>query len=890
MLAQDNLYMARVERETSMNKFALHIAYTFLICLLVWGCGSSASDANTDSGGGGDVNLETDSSPTPDADQDTNTDTAGTDVSDTQGTDSSTNTDTIGNPDQSTSTDSDSSTTDTGQGTFGEEPEFTDLFIQIIGPTGKDSGTNISGLMPLSGILFGEATSITWTASDGATGQITPGRFWNSGPIQLAPGDNTITVTALSADGQEASDEVVITYNPGFQFGDYLEVQPPQLFTNKTTDMRASIAMGSYGTYDASTVKLHRVDASGVIIETIATMKDDGQVATTCDEIEGDGVFSTCMSRNPSQPETLHFRVTVEVPLDLSVYDAYSPVTDIEAISPVSPGICQSVVQLTTSARNTYEDRIADGQSHEDAQAAALSVFTNFGEVTHAGVSPDGYGLWMRHQTGLLGVVGLAPEGYRSGDTGTVDGGLTNLSNQRSLLSRHSMVFAPYREDLGTMDESIEIKSSLEDVECPPFSVQEYVNADAQLSKLRSIYEFGVIAFATHGEVMFDGIEPGVADAYGWENEGAQEVLWTGEEINCNNLSPNTPVCESENDCATGSACIAVKVTAGNIEGRCVDLRHGDLLNGRIALSPDRYAVLPSFFSHYAHRDYPESLIYMGACRTIMNGTLAAAFFANGAVSIAGFSDYVTESFVKEQGTYLFEQLLLKNEDTGQGINLTGDVLPGSIEDPETGGKFWLFGAQNLSIMNADLVNPSWENGGIAGWDQDGDGRVISQLGCYAPVQGKYMGLLSTGLGFTKQTGELSQRFCIPKDKTELRVRWRFMSEEFPDFCGSIFQDEFRATLESDLGEMDVVNVWVDSLCQPSLCPFTEACGIHYVGLDQACVAFDQGDVWTTPWREAVVDVTPFAGQGPTTLRLFASDQGDSIYDTVILVDDIRFK
>ena len=871
-----------------MNKFALHIAYTFLFCLLASACGSSGSDANTDNGSNKD--LATDSSGSVDSNEDVGADSAASDVGDTTGEDIPTTTDVPTGTDVPNPDDTGTPPTDTGQFAFGDEPEFADLFIQIIGPTGKPNGTNISGLMPLSGLLFGEATSITWTAEGGATGQITPGRFWNSGPIQLNPGDNTITVTALSADGQESSDQVVITYNPGFQFGAYLEIQPPQIFIDKTTDMRASIAMGSYGTYDASTVKLHRVDGDGTIIETLANMKDDGQVAATCDEIEGDGVFSTCMTRSPTQPGDLRFRVTVEVPMDLSVYDAYSPVTAIDVIPPVSPGVCQSVVQLTTTARTTYENRIADGQSHEDAQAAALSVFTNYGEVTQAGTSPDGYGLWMRHESGLLGVVGLAPDGYRSGDTGTTSGGITNLSNQRSLLSRHSMVYAPYRENLGTLDESIGIRSSLEGVECPPFNVQEFTDSAAQLATLRTLYEFGVIAFATHGEVMFNGMDPAMANSYGWENEGAQEVLWTGEEINCSNLSPNTPYCESEGDCPTGSACVAVKITAGNIEGRCVDFRHGDLLNGRVALSPDRYVVLPSFISHYAHRDYPESLIYLGACRTMMNGTLAAAFFANGAISIAGYSDYVTESFVEEQGTYLFSELLLKNEDTGQGINQTGDVLPGSIEDPDTGGKFWMFGAQNLSIMNADLVNPSWENGGIAGWDHDGDGRVISQLGCYAPVQGKYMGLLSTGLGFTKQTGELSQRFCIPKDKTELRIRWRFMSEEFPDFCGSIFQDEFRATLEGDLGEMDVVNVWVDSLCQPSLCPFTEACGIHYVGLDQACVAFDQGDVWTTPWREAVIDITPFAGEGPTILRLFASDQGDSIYDTVILLDDIRFK
>ena len=277
----------------------------------------------------------------------------------------------------------------------------------------------------------------------------------------------------------------------------------------------------------------------------------------------------------------------------------------------------------------------------------------------------------------------------------------------------------------------------------------------------------------------------------------------------------------------------------------------------------------------------------MGASRSVHNGTFAAAYYGVGALAVAGYSDYVSKDFVAEQGQAFFEKLLEVDESTGLGNNVTGDALSAPIKDPSEDGSFFLFGAQNLTLMNADLINPSWETGDIAGWDYDGDGRVITKLECYKPVQGKFMGLISTGMGFTTQTGELSQKFCIPKDKTELRVRWRFLSEEFLEFCGSQFQDVFKATIESDTNELDVEHVWVDSLCPANECT---GCGDHFVGMDPACVSFDVGGVHTTPWRESAVDVTAFAGKGPVTLRLYASDAGDSIYDTVILLDDIRFQ
>lgn len=275
------------------------------------------------------------------------------------------------------------------------------------------------------------------------------------------------------------------------------------------------------------------------------------------------------------------------------------------------------------------------------------------------------------------------------------------------------------------------------------------------------------------------------------------------------------------------------------------------------------------------------------------NGTLAAEYIAAGAKAVSGYSDYVTGTFANEFGTKFFERMIDDREYTG------GAYFTAGQQDPDTGAWFRLFGAKNLDIMNADLINESFETGDLTGWSSEGDGRVISKLGISVPVHGKFMGIISTGLGFTVQTGEIQQDFCIPGDKSSLQFYWKFFSEEFTEWCGSQFQDTFEATLSNDVGKLTLVDVKVDDLCEYNAgscaaCPDpglgTCECGGHYVGLLPSDISFDQGGVFNVQWQTQEKDIKALAGEGPVSLKFFSTDAGDSIYDTVILIDALTFK
>ena len=138
------------------------------------------------------------------------------------------------------------------------------------------------------------------------------------------------------------------------------------------------------------------------------------------------------------------------------------------------------------------------------------------------------------------------------------------------------------------------------------------------------------------------------------------------------------------------------------------------------------------------------------------------------------------------------------------------------------------------------------------------------------------MGIISTGLGYTVETGSISQNFCVPADATTLSINWNFLSEEFLEWVGSQYQDYFQVSIIDDQGiesvlfykTIDMINAeYPPSLVSPD-------------------IVFDQGDVYGTGWQFSSFDISAFAGQG-VTLVLKSGDVGDSVYDTVILLDNI---
>jgi subtilisin family serine protease len=199
-------------------------------------------------------------------------------------------------------------------------------------------------------------------------------------------------------------------------------------------------------------------------------------------------------------------------------------------------------------------------------------------------------------------------------------------------------------------------------------------------------------------------------------------------------------------------------------------------------------------------------------------------------------------------------------------------VATGSELDAEIGPALDAFQA---------TFNGSFESG-PSPWRTTGTVEVVRRLGTVTPRDGDRMLMLSTGPGSVSTQATVRRTVEVPAqalDDDVLRVslRYNFLSSEYPNFVGTQFNDEFWVELDLPNGDtMRVVDESVNSTT------WTLIPGIDFPSGD--------GTVGQSGWRTASFEVPADALAGETTFDLLVRDQGDAIYDSVALVDDIRVR
>jgi hypothetical protein len=411
------------------------------------------------------------------------------------------------------------------------------------------------------------------------------------------------------------------------------------------------------------------------------------------------------------------------------------------------------------------------------------------------------------------------------------------LASWSEVGSRRTIVLAPYFAD----QEPGAVDTMLRGMQCPQYEVDTFLGEEAGAEKFKNLEEYGLILIASHGDTLFEGIGDAQRPEWGWKSTGGQAVVLTGTALDSVNLRR----------------------------------WQRDLRLGRMAIFPGGVTgVLPTYFTQYSVR-LPASIVYVGSCRSSANSSLASALLERGAGAYLGYDGYVESAFAGDMGVSLFSKLL-------EGQSLAQAFTPGLQDGADVPSTFTLDG-DPIGLPTGPIVNRSFEVqsgflASVAGFEVKGDGRIIGELGATKPKDGDRMALVSTGLGLTTQSGSFSQGICLPPlppgaTKMTLLYDWNFFSEEFTEFCGSQYQDYFQVSY----GVNVLQATKIDDVCYDP--------NITLIHLDD--VAFDKGDVWMTDWKTQSVDITAFAGT-TDTLTFAAGDVGDSIFDTVILVDNAR--
>ena len=187
-------------------------------------------------------------------------------------------------------------------------------------------------------------------------------------------------------------------------------------------------------------------------------------------------------------------------------------------------------------------------------------------------------------------------------------------------------------------------------------------------------------------------------------------------------------------------------------------------------------------------------------------------------------------------------------------------------------------------ITRDGIRNGGFERGDLTGWALVGSGTarpVFSSTGIsILPREGGFMADINTGSGAVGDVGSsLKQNFRVPAGVRTLRFDFNFLSEEFPEFVGTEFDDSFRAIVTTPGGSTTFATVSVNESGG-----FTLIGDCGFPGGDDTC--------GMTGWRTGSVDLSPWAGTNtPITVELLfsADDRGDNVYDSHVLIDNIRF-
>jgi len=606
-------------------------------------------------------------------------------------------------------------------------------------------------------------------------------------------------------------------------------------------------------------VELIQVSQVGDVINTEGEMVDDGNLSLG-DEIQGDGVFSFRKTYTILQPSDVLLRVKAN--LNGQVF--YSNVFTLTAFTPISDNEATVINNIQVNAEQLYY-QLLPTKGKDQALTEVVTFLKAQSFVQDAGISEGASSVWIKYINGMEGGISFNPPGTRGGSLPTTLSATSNSESTMGLVvggqsavqmqlassgkievqSKKVLILSPFLDEFAPTDEGAELKTLYDQQNCPTYDGISgrpvYLsNSQAGVGTFKALGSYGIVHIASHGSVNNNRV-----------------VVYTKTSNSAQNLKTY------QTDVQKGRLTI-------------------ETITGRTWL-----AVTPSFFTYYI-KSMPSSLVFFSSCFSTFNNSMASALQAKGAKTYLGFSNLVPSKFAYDKAKY-FHQSWVEDPTT---LVTTGEVFNNGC----SGGACWnLLGANNLEAPSGRLQNGGFESGVLGAWTAAGDGRVLSQLGQFSPVEGSFLNIVSTGLGFTTTSGSIEQKICLPTNAQKLEFHWNFDSEEFVEWCGSSFQDTFSVDMITSTGTQNLFSRKVDDLCDmvsPSNLKFDQSQG--------ACtptdgVGFGTGGndctVWTTDWKSESIDITGIATANQNkavTLRFSSGDVGDSIFDSAVLLDDIK--
>lgn len=503
-----------------------------------------------------------------------------------------------------------SAPTQTAPGSTLAEP-----FVVMTSPK-RQQGVSPRPDLVVEGVAYGPVETITLT-HDTAQIPIVSGKRWHASVV-LHEGDNLLEAVATTKDGRVARDSRTIVHYPGARLGP-LEWTPHSLMVGDGPTLLSITHVGGQDPLD-----LVAVDALGKAQgAALAALKDDG---TGGDAVAGDDVFSARVALDTAAPKTHRLRARV------ASSGALSEVAEIHVAARPSEAALDERDQVEEEAAGWLRDAgwLRGGADVDKAADVALARLRSDPRVRWAELAPGKQSLSFATAADIPSVIFLKVPVALPAQQGKFPLEEGEWPPHTRIGSNDVVMLAPFAWE--TPEHIPNLNRLFRNTFCPSFEPEVYSNADASLAVFRSsLHHRGVMVFDTHG--AFVRLAP-----HSLYNPSATPlgtaVIGTGEEY--------TKAKRAELLAEIGF------VMAGRLDPR--------------AGSKMFFLVTTKFFEHYA-RDNDHSLVWMGACDSLVEQSLAAAFMTSGTAFFVGFIDPYPD-YVAAVGDAFFEALLSDGDAT----------------------------------------------------------------------------------------------------------------------------------------------------------------------------------------------------------------------------------
>jgi len=301
-------------------------------------------------------------------------------------------------------------------------------------------------------------------------------------------------------------------------------------------------------------------------------------------------------------------------------------------------------------------------------------------------------------------------------------------------------MISAYEDDFPTTEQP-RIKALLDGTTCPRYRHNGiYANHRATFELMRTWSDYGLISFDTHGETFSRAVYDAASntvDIKGWGDNSlrAKTFLYLRGGAETADLAKK----DVRRALSTGAVLHATIEIDGVYENELF--------------------VTEKFFKNWVN-PLPDSLVYLSTCRGARTGDIVHRLFKKGARTVLGYTDYVQVGFARKQGERFFNCMLADP--------LNPATLPTSRtcyvwdkEKDKDPAEFVIYPKKSdmRLVGTTELVNGDFEQGHRY-WETTGDARFVTKFGAAQPT-GKKMALISTGLGFSKGLGSISQMMCL---------------------------------------------------------------------------------------------------------------------------------